>query len=93
MFAGQQPLSPACPLWVISGHWSAFTRCPLYRDNSKAPTAASTNPLGNTGMKPSVLERGIGENVAAKLKDFPDQRRKINELVARKKAGGDGHSR
>jgi hypothetical protein len=36
------------------------------------PTEQSTRPDGNTPLRPSQLERGIGENVAAKLRaDHP----------------------
>jgi len=61
-------------------------------ENSKAPI--STTPLGNTGIEPSVLERGIGENPDAKLREsFPDQRKRVADVVARKRAGQDGHAR
>jgi hypothetical protein len=43
----------------------------------KGPTDASSRPLGNTTVKPSVLERGIDENVAAKLRaDHPEQNKR-----------------
>lgn len=56
------------------------------------PTEQSTRPDGNTDMKPSQLERGIGANVRQKLKDFPEQRRRINEHLARK-ATQSGHAK
>lgn len=62
-------------------------------ENSKAPTAASTRPEGNTQMKPSALERGIGENVAAKLRrDHPEQNKRMGEHLARKRTES-GHAR
>ena len=62
-------------------------------ENSKAPTEASTRPLGNTSIKPSVLERGIGENIAAKLKEInPDAMRPLRPLLERKRQQGGGHA-
>jgi hypothetical protein len=59
-------------------------------ENSKAPT--STSPLGNTAMRPSVLERGIGENVAAKLRrNHPEQHKRVGEVLAKKKSQS-GHT-
>jgi hypothetical protein len=49
----------------------------------------STRPDGNTEVKPPQLERGIGANVRAKLADFPEQRRRIAEVL-RKKATQSG---
>jgi hypothetical protein len=44
--------------------------------------------------KPSVLERGIGENAARKLKDItPDATRALRDMVERKRQGQDGHAR
>jgi hypothetical protein len=61
--------------------------------NNKAPTEHSTRPLGNTPMNPSALERGIGENVAAKMKDInPDATRALREMLERKRQGQDGHA-
>jgi hypothetical protein len=59
------------------------------------PTEASTRPEGNTPMKPSALERGIGENVHAKLREhYPGQHEKFfRPLLERKRRGEDGHSR
>jgi hypothetical protein len=62
-------------------------------ENNKAPTEASTRPLGNTSMKPSVLERGIGENIAAKMKQLnPEATRALRDMIKRKQHG-DGHMR
>jgi hypothetical protein len=63
--------------------------------HSKSPSARTTRPEGNTGMRPSALERGIGENVAAKLaetKTFSDQQRRMCEHLARKRTES-GHAR
>jgi hypothetical protein len=61
-------------------------------DNSKAPT--STSPMGNTSMKPSVLERGIGENAAAKMRQLnPDATRALRDAIERKQQQGGGHAR
>jgi hypothetical protein len=58
---------------------------------NKAP--ASTTPLGNTEIKPPVLERGIGENVAAKLREHhPEQNKRVREHLAKKKSQS-GHAR
>jgi hypothetical protein len=44
-------------------------------------------------MKPSALERGIGENVAAKLRaDHPEQNKRMREHLARKRSES-GHAR
>ena len=56
----------------------------------KAPSA--TRPEGNTAMRPSALERGIGENAAKKLRDFPDANRRVKEHLAKKKTQS-GHAR
>ena len=61
--------------------------------NTDKPTEHTTRPLGNTSIKPSVLERGIGENVAAKLRDdHPEQHRRMREHLARKRTES-GHAR
>jgi len=61
-------------------------------ESNKSPTDASTRPLGNTPMNPSALERGIGENAAAKLRqDHPEQHKGMREHLARKR-GESGHS-
>ena len=63
------------------------------RDN-EAPTEASTRPEGNTSMRPSVFERGIGENAAAKMQQInPDATRALREMIERKRQGQDGHAR
>ena len=51
----------------------------------------SSNRRRNTDPKPGALERGIGANMRAKLKEFPDQRRRLNDLLARK-ATQSGHA-
>jgi hypothetical protein len=54
--------------------------------------AATAAVVGQT--KPSVQERGIGENVAAKMKDItPDATRAVREMIERKRQGQDGHAR
>lgn len=57
------------------------------------PTEMSTRPDGNTGdLKPSQLERGLGENVVAKLRqDHPEQNRRMREHLAKKKTQS-GHA-
>jgi hypothetical protein len=63
-------------------------------EEAKSPSAQTTRPEGNTGMKPSALERGIGENVAAKMKQHnPDATRAVREMIERKRQGQDGHAR
>ena len=44
-------------------------------ENSKAPT--STSPLGNTAMRPSVLERGIDRLLVRLIKVFGEPRADI----------------
>jgi hypothetical protein len=62
------------------------------REN-ESPTEHSTRPEGNTSIKPSVLERGIGENVAAKLREHhPEQHKRMREHLARKRTES-GHAR
>ena len=61
--------------------------------NTDKPTEQSTRPDGNTPLQPSQLERGIGENVAAKLReDHPEQHQRIREHLARKRSES-GHAR
>jgi len=61
--------------------------------SDQAPTDASTRPEGNTSMRPSVQERGIGENVAAKLREHhPEQNKRMREHLARKRTES-GHAR
>jgi len=57
------------------------------------PTERSTRPDGNTPLRPSQLERGIGENVAAKLREHhPEQHKRMREHLARKRTES-GHAR
>ena len=61
--------------------------------HSKSPSAMTTRPEGNTGTRPSVLERGVGENVAAKLRaDHPEQNKRMREHLGKKKLQS-GHAR
>jgi hypothetical protein len=54
--------------------------------------AATAAVVGQT--KPSVQERGIGENVAAKLKEInPDAMRPLHPFLERKEQQGGGHAR
>jgi hypothetical protein len=63
-------------------------------EEAKSPSAMTTRPLGNTAIRPSVLERGIGENVAAHMKNItPDATRALREMLERKRQGQDGHAR
>jgi hypothetical protein len=63
-------------------------------EEAKSPSAMTTRPLGNTSIRPSVLERFVGENVAAKMKDItPDATRALREMLERKRQGQDGHAR
>ena len=63
-------------------------------ESNQAPTAASTSPLGNTDPQPTPLDRIIGANAAAKMRQInPDARRAVDEVIARKRQGGDGHAR
>jgi hypothetical protein len=61
------------------------------RDSSMP--AATAAVVGNN--KPSVLERGIGENIAAKMRQDinPDARRAVDEMIDRKRQQGGGHAR
>jgi hypothetical protein len=54
---------------------------------------ATAAVVGQTN--PSVLERDIGENIAAKMRQDinPDARRAVDEMVARKERQGGGHAR
>ena len=62
-------------------------------NGAKAPTEASTSPMGNTAMKPTPLARGISEHVAEKLRrDHPDQHRRMREYQ-RLKETHSGHAR
>jgi hypothetical protein len=63
-------------------------------ETNKAPTAASTRPLGNTDPQPTPLDRIIGANAAAKMRQInPDARRAVDEMIARKEQQGGGHAR
>jgi hypothetical protein len=55
--------------------------------------AATAAVVGNN--KPSVLERNIGETIAAKMRQdvTPDARRAVDEMVVRKEQQGGGHAR
>jgi hypothetical protein len=61
---------------------------------SKAPTAASTRPLGNSEPQPDPLARGINVNANAKLRQLNrDATKNVRDMIDRKRRGGDGHSR
>jgi hypothetical protein len=58
-----------------------------------ADKPTSTRPDGNTPLQPSQLERGIGENVAKKLReDHPEQHKRMREHL-RLKQTHSGHAR
>jgi hypothetical protein len=60
--------------------------------HNKSPSQMTTRPEGNTSMRPSVLERGIGENAAANLRqDHPEQHRRMRDHLARKRTES-GHA-
>jgi hypothetical protein len=63
-------------------------------ENNKAPTDASTRPLGNTGVQPTPLALGgIGPNAAAKLREInPDATKALRDTLARQ-PGHDGMPR
>jgi hypothetical protein len=63
-------------------------------ENSKAPTEASTRPLGNSEPQATPLARIIGPHAAAKMKQHnPDATRAVREMIERKRQGQDGHAR
>jgi hypothetical protein len=63
-------------------------------ETSNSPTEHSTRPLGNTDPQPTPLDRIIGANAAAKMKQIhPDARRAVDEMIARKRQGQDGHAK
>ena len=63
-------------------------------EHSKSPSAITTRPEGNTTVRPSALERGIGRAAGAKLRDFsPDATHAVREMIERKRQGQDGHAR
>ena len=59
------------------------------RQSMPAATAAVVGQIN-----PSVLERDIGETVAAKMRQDinPDARRAVDEMIARKEQQGGGHA-
>jgi len=60
---------------------------------SKAPTSASTSPLGNSEPQATPLATIIGPNAAAKMKQHnPDATRAVCEMIERKRQGHDGHA-
>jgi hypothetical protein len=60
-------------------------------DRDKSMPAATAAVVGQT--KPSVQERGIGETVAAKLREHhPEQNKRMGEHLARKRTES-GHAR
>jgi len=62
-------------------------------ESNKAPTDASTRPLGNSEPPPTPLARIIGPHAAAKMKHHnPDATRAVRDMIDRKRRGGDGHS-
>jgi hypothetical protein len=64
----------------------------LATDN-KSPSEHSTRPLGNTDPSPTPLDRIIGANAAAKMRQInPDARRAVDEMIARKEQQGGGHA-
>jgi hypothetical protein len=64
-------------------------------NENKAPTSASTSPLGNSEPQPTPLARGgIGPHGAAKLKTLnSDATRALRDALERQRQGGDGHAR
>jgi hypothetical protein len=64
-------------------------------ESSKAPTSASTSPLGNSrDVYPTPLARTINVNTSAKQKNFtPNATRAVREMLERKRQGQDGHAR
>jgi hypothetical protein len=61
------------------------------RDRDGSTPAATAAVVGQT--KPSVQERGIGETVAAKLREHhPEQNKRMREHLARKRTES-GHTR
>jgi hypothetical protein len=62
-------------------------------ESNKSPTEQSTRPEGNTPMRPSALERGIGANVYAKLRaDYSGQNKKFYSPFLERKKTQSGHS-
>jgi hypothetical protein len=55
-------------------------------NGAKAPTSASTSPMGNTrDTTPTPLQRDISPFVREQLKNFPDANKRVREHLARKK--------
>ena len=63
--------------------------------DNKSPTAASTNPMGNTSPeRPDPLARIINANASTKLRRHnPDAVRPLSEMLSRKEQQGGGHAR
>ena len=61
-------------------------------ENSKAPTSASTNPVGNSSPPPTPLATGISPHVREKLKDHLEQSKRIGHHLERKRTES-GHAR
>jgi hypothetical protein len=63
-------------------------------NESKAPTSASTSPLGNSEPQPTPLARIIGPHAAAKMKQHnPDATKALRDAIDRKRQQGGGHAR
>jgi hypothetical protein len=66
----------------------------MFETDNKSPSAMTTRPLGNSYIKPTPLDRIIGANAAAKLRQInPDARRAVDDMIARKEQQGGGHAR
>jgi hypothetical protein len=62
-------------------------------NGAKAPTSASTSPLGNSrDGYPTPLQRHLSPFVREHLKEFPDANRRVKEHL-RKKQTQSGHAR
>ena len=61
------------------------------REN-EAPTEHSTRPLGNSEPQSTPLARDISPHVREKLKDHPDQQRRMREHLHLKQTHS-GHAR
>jgi len=55
-------------------------------ENNKSPTEQSTRPLGNTEPPPTPLSTHINPHIKEKLKDFPDQQRRMRTHLERSAA-------
>jgi hypothetical protein len=61
-------------------------------ENNKAPTSASTAPMGNTkDTTPTPLQRDLSPHAREHLKNFPDANRRMHEHLAKKKSQS-GHA-